>query len=103
MTRRGGEFLLGVHREVRKVAGVEASQEVDVTTELDVGSRDVELPEELAAALADNTQAKMAFESMAFTHRKEYTRWVAEAKREETRKRRVEQAVVMIQSGKTRS
>jgi uncharacterized protein YdeI (YjbR/CyaY-like superfamily) len=40
---------------------------------------------------------------MAFTHRKEYARWVAEAKREETRQRRVAQAVEMIRAGKTRS
>jgi len=40
---------------------------------------------------------------MAFTHRKEYACWVAEAKREETRQRRVEQALEMIRSGKTRS
>jgi len=44
-----------------------------------------------------------AFERMAFTHRKEYPRWVAEAKRDETRDRRVAQAVEMIRSGKTRT
>lgn len=37
----GGEFLLGINRKVRKGAGVEASQAVDVTLELDVESRDV--------------------------------------------------------------
>jgi uncharacterized protein YdeI (YjbR/CyaY-like superfamily) len=40
---------------------------------------------------------------MAFTHRKEYARWVAEAKRDDTRQRRVSQAVDMILAGKTRS
>jgi uncharacterized protein YdeI (YjbR/CyaY-like superfamily) len=40
---------------------------------------------------------------MAFTHRKEYARWVAEAKRDETRERRVRQAVEMIRARKTRS
>jgi uncharacterized protein YdeI (YjbR/CyaY-like superfamily) len=40
---------------------------------------------------------------MAFTHRKECARWVAEAKRGETRQRRVEQAVEMIRAKKTRS
>jgi uncharacterized protein YdeI (YjbR/CyaY-like superfamily) len=40
---------------------------------------------------------------MAFTHRKEYARWVAEAKRDETRQRRVNQAVEMIKAGKSRS
>jgi len=40
---------------------------------------------------------------MAFTHRKEYARWIAEAKRDETRQRRVTQAVEMIKAGKSRS
>jgi uncharacterized protein YdeI (YjbR/CyaY-like superfamily) len=40
---------------------------------------------------------------MAFTHRKEYARWIAEAKRTETRQRRVAQAVEMIRAGQTRS
>ena len=40
---------------------------------------------------------------MAFTHRKEYARWVAEAKQEETRQRRVQQALEMIRAGKTRT
>ena len=40
---------------------------------------------------------------MAYTHRKEYARWIAEAKREETRDRRVAQALEMIRAGRTRS
>jgi uncharacterized protein YdeI (YjbR/CyaY-like superfamily) len=40
---------------------------------------------------------------MAFTHRKEYARWIAEARREETRDRRVQQALEMIRAGRTRS
>jgi uncharacterized protein YdeI (YjbR/CyaY-like superfamily) len=40
---------------------------------------------------------------MSYTHRKEYARWIVEAKREETRERRVQQAVEMIRAGKTRS
>jgi uncharacterized protein YdeI (YjbR/CyaY-like superfamily) len=47
--------------------------------------------------------AAAAFERMAFTHRKEYARWITEAKKEETRQRRVEQAVTMIKAGQTRS
>jgi uncharacterized protein YdeI (YjbR/CyaY-like superfamily) len=40
---------------------------------------------------------------MAFTHRKEYARWIAEAKRDETRQRRVVHAVEIIKAGKSRS
>jgi hypothetical protein len=103
VARMGGEFLLGLNREVRENAGAQAGDEVEVRLELDAAPREVEVPEPLAAALAADPQARAAFESMAFTHRKEYARWITEAKREETRQRRVQQAVEMIRAGKTRS
>jgi hypothetical protein len=103
VARMRGEFLLGLNREVRQGAGVEAGEEVEVTVELDVAPREVEVPEALAAALAADPLAKASFERMAFTHRKEYARWVAEAKQEQTRQRRVQQALEMIRAGKTRS
>ena len=103
VARMGGEFLLGLNKEVRQGAGVEAGDEVEVAVELDTAPREVEVPEALAAALAADPQAKASFEGMAFTHRKEYARWVAEAKQQETRQRRVQQALEMIRAGKTRS
>jgi hypothetical protein len=101
--RMQGEFLLGLSREVRDGAGAQAGDEVGVTVELDVAPREVEVPEALAAALAADPRATGLFDAMAFTHRKEYARWVAEAKREETRQRRVQKAVEMILAGKTLS
>jgi hypothetical protein len=103
VVRMGGEFLLGLSKEVRRGAGAEAGDEVDVTVELDTAPREVEVPEALAAALAADPEAKASFDRMAFTHRKEYARWIAEAKQEQTRQRRLEQALEMIRAGKTRS
>jgi hypothetical protein len=103
VTRMGGEFLLGLNKEVRQGAGVEAGDEVDVSVELDTAPPEVEVPEALAAALAADPQAKASFEHMAFSYRKEYARWIAEARQEETRQRRVQQALEMIRAGKTRT
>jgi hypothetical protein len=86
VVRMGGEFLVGLSREVRQGAGAEAGDEVEVTIELDAAPREVEVPEALAAALAADPAARRAFEAMGFTHRKEYARRVAEAKRNETRR-----------------
>jgi uncharacterized protein YdeI (YjbR/CyaY-like superfamily) len=61
------------------------------------------VPVALAAALDADPEAKRLFDGLAFTHRKEYARWISEAKREETRERRVAQAVEMIRAGRTRS
>ncbi len=103
VARMGGEFLLGLNREVRQRAGVDAGDEVDVTLELDTAPRQVEVPEALAAALAADPHVRASFDQMAFTHRKEYARWIADAKQEETRQRRVRQALEMIRVGKTRN
>jgi uncharacterized protein YdeI (YjbR/CyaY-like superfamily) len=90
-------------KEVRQGAAAEAGDEVDVTVELDTAPREVEVPEALAAALAADPEAKASFDRMAFTHRKEYARWIADAKQEQTRERRLGQALEMIRAGKTRS
>jgi hypothetical protein len=103
VTRMRGEYLLGLSREVRAGAGAEAGDEVEVTLELDTTPREVDVPEDLTIALAGDPQARAAFDGLAYTHRKEYARWIEEAKRQETRARRVGQALEMLRAGKTRS
>jgi hypothetical protein len=99
VTRMRGEFLLGLSREVREAAGAQAGDGVEVALELDEAPREVELPDALAAALASDPQARAAYERLSFTHRKEYARWIEEAKRDETRARRVAQAVERLRAG----
>jgi uncharacterized protein YdeI (YjbR/CyaY-like superfamily) len=103
VTRMGGEFLLGLSRAVRQAAGAEAGDTVEVEVELDTAPREVVVPEALSRALAEDSVAGTAFEGLAYSHRKEYARWIDEAKREETRERRVAQAVEMLREGRTRS
>ena len=101
VARMGGEFMVGLPREVREGADAHAGDAVEVTLELDTAPREVEVPEALAAALERDGAAKAAFDRLALTHSKEYARWVAEAKREETRDRRVAKALEMLHAGKT--
>jgi Bacteriocin-protection, YdeI or OmpD-Associated/Domain of unknown function (DUF1905) len=103
VTRMRGEFLLGLNREVRESAGVQPGDSVEVAIELDTAPREVEVPEALARGLAADPAATAVFEALAFTHRKEYARWVAGAKREDTRSRRVTQALQKLRDGKTLS
>src|ERR1700759_649084 len=103
VTRMGGELMVGFNKEVRTGAGVQAGDTVTLELKLDIEPRTVEVPPALAEALDADPEAKATFEGMAFTHRKEYARWIDEAKREETRARRVTQAVDMIRTGRTRS
>jgi Bacteriocin-protection, YdeI or OmpD-Associated/Domain of unknown function (DUF1905) len=103
VARMHGEFLVGCSRAVRGAAGVQAGDTVTLRLELDRAPREVEVPEALADALAGDAAARTAFEGLAFTHRKEFARWIEEAKRDETRTRRVGQALEMLRAGKTRS
>ncbi len=103
VTRMRGEFMLGLNREVREGAGVEAGDTVDVEVALDTAPREVEVPDALAAALAKDSAALKRWDSLSYTHRKEYARWVEEAKRGETRERRVARAIEMLREGETLS
>src|SRR5256885_1015532 len=103
VARMGGEFLVGLNREVRESAGVQAGDQVRVELTLDTEPREVDVPEALAAALAGDADARAAYERLAFTHRKEFARWVEEAKRPETRASRVAQTLEMLHEGRTRS
>lgn len=103
VARMGGEFLVGLNKEVRQGAGVQAGDRVTLELALDTEPRTVQTPPALAAALDQDPEAKAQFEALAFTHRKEFARWIDEAKREETRDRRVSQTLEMIRAGQTRS
>ena len=99
----GGESLLGLSKAVRAAAGVQAGDTVEVVLAYDDAPREVEVPPALAAALEADPQAQAAYEALAYSHRKEYARWIDEAKREETRERRVAQALEMLREGRTRT
>jgi hypothetical protein len=95
----GGKTYLGLRKEFREAAGVDVGDEIDVVMERDDAPREVELPQALATALEGDAEAHAAYERLSFTHRKEYARWIAEAKREETRERRVAKALEMLRAG----
>lgn len=58
------------------------------------------IPAEFAEALAGATVAKAALEAFAPSHRREYVEWISEAKRAETREKRIAQAIEMLRGGK---
>lgn len=96
--RMGGRYLVPLSAENRTAAGVAAGQDVDVDIELDETPREVALPADLDAALDD--RARAAYEALSYTHRKEWVRWVEEAKKPETREARVRKTVVGLLAGK---
>jgi hypothetical protein len=99
VSRMGGRFLIPLSAENRTAAGVSAGDEVDVGIEPDTAPREVEVPADLAEALAKDEAAKTTFDGLAFTHRKEWVRWVEEAKKAETRATRLAKTVEALHAG----
>ena len=57
-------------------------------------------PEDLQKALNSNPKAKEFFESLSFSHKREYVGWIHQAKKEETRQRRVQKTIELLLEGK---
>ncbi|QUQ67326.1 YdeI/OmpD-associated family protein [Kutzneria sp. CA-103260] len=96
---RGGQFLIPLSAENRTAAGVAAGDEVDVEVTLDTAPREVEVPADLAAVFAADPEAQRLFDGLPFTHRKEYVRWIEEAKKPETRQNRLGKTVERLKGG----
>ncbi|GAA0803089.1 YdeI/OmpD-associated family protein [Spirilliplanes yamanashiensis] len=94
-----GEFWLGVSAANRAAAGLAAGDEVDVTLELDTAERVVEVPPDLAAALADHPDAKAAFERLSYSRQRAHAESVTGAKTDATRQRRVEKVLAALLGG----
>lgn len=96
----GGRFLIPLSAENQAAAGVAAGEQVDVSIELDAEQREVAVPADLAAALAQDEQASRFFAALAYSHRKEWVRWIEEAKRPETRGTRISTTVESLRLGR---
>ena len=94
----GGKFYLGVRREIREAAGVTAGDQLTVGLEYDAELRPVDLPDALRAALEADAAMAAAFEKLSYTRKKEFVQWVSGAKRPETQRRRMEQALATLRA-----
>jgi hypothetical protein len=93
-----GSHSLGVLKGVRAEIGKGPGDTIDVVVWKDEATRTVEVPAEFARRL--KREGLLAgFEKLSYTHRKEYCRWITEAKKEETRVARLEKAVTMLRNG----
>jgi uncharacterized protein YdeI (YjbR/CyaY-like superfamily) len=89
-------ILKGIREQIGKTFG----DEVTVSVEPDVEPRVIEIPKDLLKELKKDKEARTFFDKLSYTHRKEYVRWVEEAKREETRQNRIVKTIEMLKKGK---
>lgn len=89
----GGRFMIPLAAEHREAAGVASGDAVEVDVVLDAEPREVVVPDDLAAALERVPKARQTFDAMSYSHRKEWVRSVEDAKKPETRQRRIDKCV----------
>jgi hypothetical protein len=101
LVRMGGtQHLLLVLKEIRQKIGKSFGDSVAVELEEDLEIRRVEVPQDLLEEMEKNPSAQAFFERLSYTHQKEYVNWITEAKRVETRQKRIQQTIDMLEQGK---
>jgi hypothetical protein len=96
----GGRYLISLSAKNREAAGVAAGQEVEVELELDTKPREVDVPEDFAAALAAEPKAQAFFDGLSYSQRSWFVLGIEEAKKPETRANRITKAVERLASGR---
>ncbi|HMG87489.1 MAG TPA: YdeI/OmpD-associated family protein [Terracidiphilus sp.] len=92
------QHMLPILKDVRAQIGKGPGDTVEVVIQRDESVRTVEVPPEFAKLMKKEGVLE-AFEKLSFTHRKEYCRWITEAKKEETRQARLAKAAAMLKAG----
>ena len=95
---RGGIQYLVVNAAARRHAGVKVGDVVTIILEPDTEKRDIKIPVQLRRALGAKLTEKLY--RLSFSHKKEFVVWYTQAKKEDTRARRVEKMKAMLSTGK---
>jgi hypothetical protein len=101
LVRMGSEcHLLLILKNIREQVGKTFGDEIKVSVEADVEERVVTLPAELKKSFKAAPGTKAAFEKLSYSHQKEYVTWIEEAKKDETRQRRIAKTLEKLSAGK---
>jgi len=93
-----GTYCLGVLKSIQEAARVKQGDTITVELELDTAPRVVEMPPDLAQAIGRDQKAKAAWDQLSYTNKKEMARSLEEAKKPETRERRLAAALARLRS-----
>jgi len=101
LVRMGSEsHMLIILKGIREQIGKTFGDEIKVTVESDNEPRVIEIPNDLLKELKKDKDARAFFDKLAYTHQKEYVKWIEDARRDETRLTRVKKTIEMLKQGK---
>jgi uncharacterized protein YdeI (YjbR/CyaY-like superfamily) len=92
--------LLLILKSIREQIGKTFGDEIQVSVESDSEPRVVEVPSDFARALKKEKSAQAYFKSLSYSHQREYVNHIMEAKREETRTKRIDRTIEILKQGK---
>ncbi|HEU0235115.1 MAG TPA: YdeI/OmpD-associated family protein, partial [Candidatus Limnocylindrales bacterium] len=98
----GGVSMIGVSAEHRAGAGVAGGDEVEVDLELDTAPRVVSVPDDFAAALDAEPDARRTFDGLSYSNKSWHVLQVTGAKTDETRVRRIAKSIEALRAGRIR-
>jgi hypothetical protein len=97
LVRMGSErHMLIILKGIREQVGKTFGDEIKVAVEADTEPRVIEIPPDLLKQLKKDKDAKDIFDKLAYTHQKEYVKWIEDAKKDETRQSRVKKTIEML-------
>ncbi len=97
----GGQFMIGVSKERRALAGVAAGETIEVSLALDTAPRVMEVPNDLRAALDADPAAAAHFATLSYSSQRRHIEPIIAAKAPETRARRIAKSVALFRVGKS--
>lgn len=100
LVRMGGCYMLGMTQEIRKQIGKEPGDLVNVTIEKDDEERVPDAPADFMEPLMQNSAALATYENLSYSGKRDYVLWITDAKKEETRKDRIEKSIAKLSEGK---
>jgi len=98
----GGKYMISISAAVRKETGLKGGDPISVTLTIAETPRQVDIPDDLAGALASEPDVAAFFSKLSNSLQRYHVDNVNGAKTPETRQRRIEKAVSLFQEGKQR-
>lgn len=91
-------FIIGITKAVRKQIGKDVGDTVFIEVEKDEEIREVEIPEDFKSELDKNKEALNFYNSLSYSAKRKYYQWIAGAKKETTRQKRITESVSKLES-----
>ncbi len=97
---RAGKMIKAGMMTAAGLAKIEVAKKTGLWEQTGRPNISLDMPSELAKALDKNKRAKENFEKLAPSYRRHYIGWIQAAKREDTKKKRIRETILLLAKGK---